>query len=195
VSDVANRIQASATFRRFALGVALLLAVLETGAFFFAWRLGSLLDPGADHRAALAFVALGSALTLQAMAVVGIAWTLVAWSRTSLTYDQDELSLEHPWREWRGGWSDVQHAWSQRGWLVVELHGQWRRWYVHTGGAGAHAISIVREHLPPGSWLQDSALRMHLVRTVLPLLLAAVGAGGLVLLLVLQALDRALRAQ
>jgi hypothetical protein len=189
-----NRVRASATFRRFALAAALVLAFLETGVFVFASRLGALLDPGADRRAALAFVAFGSALTLQAMAVVGIAWTLVAWSRTTLAYDDAELALEHPWREWRGGWSDVRHAWSQRGWLVLELHDHWRRWYVHTGGADAQAMSALRDHLPPGSWLQNGALRMHLARTVLPLLMAAVGAGGLVLLLVLQALGRALSA-
>jgi hypothetical protein len=189
-----NRVQASATFRRVALAAALVLALLEAGVFVFAWRLGVLLDPGADRRTALAFVAFGSALTLQAMAVVGIAWTLVAWSRTTLACDDDELALEHPWREWRGRWHDVRHAWSQRGWLVLELHDHWRRWYVHTGKDDAQVVSTVREHLLSGSWLQDRALRMHLARTVLPLFLGAIGAGGLVLLLVLQALHRALRA-
>jgi hypothetical protein len=190
-----NRVQASPAFRRFALGAALVLSLLETSVFVFAWRLGFLLEPGADRRAAFAFVALGSALTLQAMGVVGIAWTLMAWSRTTLAHDGDDLSLEHPWREWRGRWSDVRYAWSQRDWLVLELHGHWRRWYVHTGGADVEALLAVRDHLPPGSWLQDGALRAHLVRTVLPILLAAVGAGGLVLVLVLQALDRVLREQ
>ncbi len=192
---MATRIQASPAFRRFALMAALVLPLLETGVFVFAWRLGLLLEPGADRRAALAFVALGSALTLQAMAVVGIAWTLMAWSRTTLAHEGDELSLEHPWREWRGRWSDVRHAWSHRGWLVLELHDHWRRWYVHTSGVDAEAVSDVRDQLPPGAWLQDAALRAHLARTVLPTLLAAVGAGGLVLILVLRALDRVLRAQ
>ena len=77
-------------FRQASLVAAIVLALLEIGLFASAWRLGALLDPGNDRRAALGFVVLGTALTLQAMAIVGVAWTLVAWSRTTLTIDDDE---------------------------------------------------------------------------------------------------------
>ena len=102
---------------------------------------------------------LGTALTLQAMAIVGMAWVLVAWSRTTLTIEDD---------------------------------GQWRRWYVH---AGAHdeAVRDFRARLSPGAWLEGADRTRHLLRTVLPLLLVAVGAGGLVLVTVLELLNRALR--
>ena len=189
---MSQRVAASAQVRQASLVAAILLAILEIGLFASAWRLGILLDPGSDRRAALGFVVLGTALTLQAMAIVGMAWALVAWSRTTLTIEDDELALEHPWREWRGGWHDVRHAWMQRRWLVVELDGQWRRWYVH---AGAHdeAVRDFRARLSPDAWLEGADRTRHLLRTVLPLLLVAVGAGGLVLVTVLELLNRALR--
>ena len=115
--------------RQTALIIAIVLATLEIGLFAGAWRLGALLDPGNDRRAALGFIVLGTALTLQAMVIVGVAWTLVAWSRTTLTVDDGSLALEHPWREWRGGWHEIRSAWVQRGWLTIEIEDQWRRWY------------------------------------------------------------------
>jgi hypothetical protein len=189
---MARRIVAPARVRQAALVTAIVLAMLEIGLFASAWRLGALLDPGNDRRAALGFIALGTALTLQAMVVVGVAWMLVAWSRTSLVMDDEELSLEHPWREWRGSWREVSHAWLQRRWLVLHLDGQWRRWYVHTGDA-ADAIDVIRAHVPRDAWLEGSDLRRHLARTVLPLFLAGIGVGGLVLVSVLELLNRALR--
>jgi hypothetical protein len=189
---MARRIVAPARVRKVALVLAIVLALLQIGLFVSAWRLGVLLDPGNDRRAALGFVVLGTVLTLQAMALVGIAWTLVAWSRTSLTIEDDELLLEHPWREWRGGGNDVRYAWLQRGWLTIELEGQWRRWYVHAGAEPA-AVRDFRDRLSPGAWLEGTDLRRHLVRTVLPILLVGVGAGGLVLVTVLELLNRALR--
>jgi hypothetical protein len=189
---MSRRVVASATVRQASLVAAILLAFLEIGLFASAWRLGVLLDPGTDRRAAFGFVVLGTALTLQAMAIVGIAWTLVAWSRTTLTIEDDELALEHPWREWRGRWSDVRHAWMQRRWLVVELEGQWRRWYVHTG-ADSDAVAEFCARVPTDAWLEGASLTRHLARTVLPLLLVGVGAGGLVLVTLVELLNRALR--
>ena len=75
------RIAAPHTFRRFALQIALGLALAESGLFFFVWRLGVLVEPAADRQPALAFILLGSVLTLQAMVVVGIAWAVVALVR------------------------------------------------------------------------------------------------------------------
>jgi hypothetical protein len=190
--QMARRVAAPARVRQGALLAAIVLAILEIGLFASAWRLGVLLDPGSDRRAALGFVVLGTALTLQAMAMVGIAWTLVAWARTSLTIEDEELELEHPWREWRGQWGDVHHAWLQRGWLTIELDGQWRRWHVHAG-AGSEAIDDLRARLPAGAWLEGAELKRHLARTVLPVLLVAVGVGGLVLVTVMELLNRALR--
>ena len=190
---MSHRVEASATVRRASLIAAIVLAVLEIGVFASAWRLGVLLDPGDDRRAALGFVMLGTALTVQAMAVVGVAWTLMAWSRSTLTIDDDELVLEHPWREWRGGWHEVRHAWMQRRWLVVQLDGQWRRWYVYAGAASA-AIQAFRARLPAEAWLEGSDLRRHLARTVLPFVLAGVGVAGLALVIVLELLNRALRS-
>jgi hypothetical protein len=190
---MSHRVEASATVRRASLVAAIVLALLEIGVFASAWRLGVLLDPGNDRRAALGFVVLGTALTLQAMAIAGVAWTLVAWSRTTVMIDDDGLLLEHPWREWRGGWQEVRHAWMQRRWLVVQLDGQWRRWYVHAGAA-ADAIQDLRARLSPDAWLEGTDLRRHLARTVLPLFLAGVGVGGLALVIVLELLNRALRS-
>src|SRR4029450_7255794 len=124
---MSHRVEASATVRRASLIAAIVLAVLEIGVFASAWRLGVLLDPGDDRRAAPGLVMRGTALTVQAMAVGGVAWTLMAWSRSTLTIDDDELVLEHPWREWRGGWHEVRHAWMARRWLCEGLARQWRR--------------------------------------------------------------------
>lgn len=187
-----RRIVAPTWVRQAALAAAIVLALLEIGLFVSAWRLGVLLDPGSDRRAALGFVALGTALTLQAMAIVGIAWMMVALSRTSLTMEPQEIALDHPWREWHGRWSEVRYAWVQRHWLVLHIEGQWRRWYVHTGG-NTDVISEVRAHVLPDAWLEGADLRRHLARTVLPLLLAGAGIGGLVLVSVLELLHRALR--
>jgi hypothetical protein len=190
---MSRRVVAPERVRQASLAAAIVLAILEIGLVASAWRLGVLLDPGNDRRAALGFVALGTALTLQAMAVVGIAWALVAWSRTTLTIDEEELVLQHPWREWRGVWAEIHVAWMQRGWLVVELEGQWRRWYVHAG-ADPEAVRDFRDRLPAGAWLEGVTLRRHLARIVLPLLLAGVGVGGLVLVTVLELLNRAIRS-
>src|SRR5262245_42156001 len=158
---MSRRLEASARVRQVSLVAAIVLALLEIGVFVSAWRLGVLLDPGHERRVALGFVILGTAMTLQAMAIVGVAWTLVAWSRTTLTIEEDELALEHPWREWRGGWNDVDHAWMQRHWLTVQLDGQWRRWYVHAGSDPAGIVHELRARLPPGAWLEGIALRRH----------------------------------
>lgn len=182
-------LQSSPAFRRGVVLGALAVAVLELGLFVMLWRVGSLVDPGSDPNAALLFVSLGSAVTLQAMGVVGLAWVVVAMSWTVLHYDVTGVSLEHPWRRWRGGWHDVTHAWTQNGWLVLQVGGQWRRWYVRAGGDRTAALALVRAELPPGVWLEGSARQLHLARTTLPVVLAATGVGGLILVWVLKALD------
>jgi hypothetical protein len=178
-------IASSAAFRRTMLLMALALVAAEVLLFGLAWRLGLLLEPGSDPRAAMAFVLLGSVLTVQAMAVVGMAWLLVALSRTTATFDEDVLALEHPWREWSGGWGDVRHAWVRGGWLTIEVAGTARRWHVRPEG-GAGTLGALRAHLGGSAWLDGAALRRHLVYRVLPVPLALAGLGGFALVLLLR---------
>lgn len=184
-------LQASPGFRRGVLIASLGVALVEIGLFVMLWRLGGLVNPGADRRAALLFVALGSAVTLQAMGVVGVAWALVAMSRTALHADVTGVSLDHPWRRWQGPWTDVTHAWQQNGWLVMQLRGQWRRWYVRAAADAAPVLVLVRAHLREGAWLDGAAKHKHLARTTLPLVLVATGIAGLLLLFVLRRLASA----
>jgi hypothetical protein len=118
-----------------------------------------------------------------------VAWTVVAISRTTAEGDDESLTLEHPWRRWHGGWPAVHHAWRQNGWLTFEVDGQWRRWYIRLAPADARTLAALRERLPARAWLEGSALRSHYVRSALPILLAAVGLGGLLLVVVLQFLN------
>jgi hypothetical protein len=150
-------LHASPAFRRGVLIGSLAVALVEVGLFVWLWRVGSLVDPGADRNAALLFIALGSAVTLQAMGVVGVAWVVVARSRTVLRQDATGLSLEHPWRHWHGRSQDVTHAWTRNGWLVLRVRGQWRRWHVRAGVDQAEALARVRAELPPGVWRERSA--------------------------------------
>ena len=176
---VTPTLSAGPTFRRNVLLAALCVALLELAALGLLWRFAAVIDPDADRRAALLFVLLGSVFTLQAMAVVGIGWIAVAMSRTCLQHDVSGLTLDHPWRHWRGRWTDVRHAWQQGGWLVLQIAGQWRRWYVRVGGAG-EGLTAVRGRLPAGAWLEGAARRRHLARTTLPIVLAsAIVVGGL----------------
>lgn len=187
------RIATPETFRRFAMAVALCLALAEIGLFVVVWRLGGLaVEPDATVESALIFITLGSTLTLQAMVVVGVAWALVAVSRTAVDADEIGLTLEHPWRRWHGDWPAVRHAWTRGDWLVFELNGQWRRWCIRIASGDAAAIAHLRAHLPEGAWLEGSALRAHRFRTALPILLGVTGAGGLLLVLALHLLKRSL---
>jgi len=188
-APVTTTLQASPAFRRGVLGASLTLAAGEIALFVMLWRLGQLVDPGADPGAGLLFISLGSALTLQAMAVVGIAWVMVAMSWTTLRDDVTGVSLDHPWRRWHGAWSEITHAWTQGGWLVLQVRGQWRRWYVRSTGDGGASLAHIRAALPAGAWLEGSAKQMHLARTTLPICLAAMGVGGLILLWILNALS------
>jgi hypothetical protein len=182
-------LQASPSFRRGVLIASLGVAVVEIGLFVMLWRVGSLMDPGGDRNAALLFVALGSAVTLQAMGVVGVAWVIVAISRTVLHADVTGVSLEHPWRRWHGQWPDITHAWAQRGWLVLQVRGHWRRWHVRMSGEQAESLARIRAELPAGAWLEGSTRHLHLARTTLPIVLATTGVAGLILLWALSALD------
>jgi hypothetical protein len=181
---------ASAGLRRAVLAAALLAAAVEVALFLLLWRLAAAVDLAADPRAALLVIALGSALTLQAMAVVGIAWVAVAMSRTVLVADSGHVSLEHPWRGWHGPYSAIARAWVQNGWLAIEVRGQWRRWYVRVAGAHPAALARIRGALEAGGWLEGRAMRAHLARTTLPIVLGATGVAGLLLVWVLAALDR-----
>jgi hypothetical protein len=169
-----TRLEATKSFKRVTLLVAAVLAVAELGLFAAAWRLGVLLDPAGDARAAALFVAFGTVLTLQAMVVVGIGWLLVAMARTTLDYGDTGLSLEHPWRRWDGSWSDVKHAWYQRGWLTIQTMDSVRRWYVRVAPSDS-GVAEFRRHLAGARWLEGRALTEHLARQLVPLVaLAAV---------------------
>lgn len=187
-------LQAAPGFRRGVLLCAAAIVLAEIGLFALLWRLGTLTDPGADRRTALAFVALGTALTLQAMAMVGAVWISAAMAWTTLRADGVGLSLEHPWRRWHGHPSDIARAWQHGRWLVLELRGHWRRWYVRTGRDDGPALDRLRGDLPAGTWLDAPAARAHLMRNVLPLILGAAGVGGLLLVWGLRVLDGLLRA-
>ena len=185
------RLAATPRLRRAVLQVSLAAAALELALFVVLWRVLHAADASADPRVALLSIALGTVLTLQAMAIVGLAWLAAAMSRTVLDADGEHVSLEHPWRRWHGPWSDVTGAWVQRGWLALEVRGQWRRWHVRTTGGEPGALSQVRAALAPGVWLEGPALRRHLVRTTLPVVLAATGVAGLLLVGGLWLLERA----
>jgi hypothetical protein len=174
-------LMAPCSFRRLALVLALVLALAEAALFVCAWRLGVLVEPGGGSRRALTFVLFGSALTLQATVVVGLAWTLVALSRTELVAS-DGVTIEHPWRRWTGTWSEIRRAWWQRGWLVIEVRGRWRRWYVRVADPLDASMAAFRLRLEPDAWLEGAALRAYLLWTVLPVVLGAIGTGGLALL-------------
>ena len=181
-------LRSSPGFRRGVFLASLGVALIEVGLFVMLWRIGGLADPGADRRAALLFVALGSAVTLQAMGVVGVAWVAVAMSQTALHADVTGLTLEHPWRRWHGGWADVSHAWQQNGWLVLKVRGCWRRWHVRAAADAAPTLVLLRAQLPAGVWLEGPAKHRYMARTTLPLVLGVAGVGGVLLLLVLRKL-------
>jgi hypothetical protein len=191
-SAMTMRLEATPRFRQAVLLIALGLAMAEVALFALAWRLGALLEPEADPRAALASILLGSVLTAQAMAVVGLAWTLVAMSRTMLDFDADRLALEHPWRRWTGRWRSVRRAWLHRGWLALELEGQFRRWYVRVPAEDEPTVADLGAHLPPGAWLEGAALRRHVLRRLLPVVVGGAVLGGLALAALLGYLREAL---
>jgi hypothetical protein len=182
-------LRATPAVRRGVLLAALAVVVLEVALFALLWRIGTLADPGNDRRAALAFVALGTAVTLQAMAVVGVLWVMVAMAWTTLRTDAVGWSLEHPWRRWRGHPREVLRAWRQGGWMVIELDGHWRRWYVRAGRGAEATVDALRGQLRDDAWLDVRAVRAHLMRAVLPIVLAAAGIGGLALVWMLKTLD------
>jgi hypothetical protein len=189
MSAAVLELRASAAFRRNVLIVALLVAVIEVGLFIVLWRVGALVQPGSDSRATAAFVALGTAVTLQAMAVVGVLWVAVAMAWTTLRSDALGWSLEHPWRTWQGRPAKIVRAWRHGGWLVLELESRWRRWYVRAGREAEDTIATLRSQLNDGAWLDPAGVRTHLARTLLPVVLAAAGLGGLALLWLLRTLD------
>jgi hypothetical protein len=182
-------LRATPAFRRGILLAAVMVIGLELGLFLFLWRLGTFVDPGSDPRAAAAFVALGTAVTLQAMAAVGVLWVMVAMAWTTLRSDPVGWSLEHPWRSWQGRPTDIARAWRHGGWLVLELRGHWRRWYVRAGRDHDATTEALRRQLSDGAWLTAAAVRAHLARTVLPIVLAGAGLGGLALLWLLRTVD------
>jgi hypothetical protein len=110
-------------------------------------------------------------------------------SRTRLHHDVTGLTLDHPWRHWRGDWADVSHAWQQGGWLVLKLRGAWRRWYIRVGSE-RQGLDAIRSQLPPGAWLDGAARQRHLARTTLPIVLASAILGGGLLWMALGALRR-----
>lgn len=172
---------ADPAFRRNVLVAAAVVALLELAALGFVWRLSHRVDL-ADRRAVARFVMLGTVVTLQAMAVFGVSWIAVAISRTRLHHDVTGLTLDHPWRQWRGDWPDIRRAWQQNGWLVLQVREEWRRWYVRAAGH-PDALAAVRGQLSAGVWLEGPALRQHLARTTLPIVVAVT----FVLLLLLMA--------
>lgn len=184
-------LEAPHAFKRLILGLALGLIAVELALGALLWRLSATLDPGGDARAAAAFLLLGTVVTLQAMVAVGIAWTIVAISRTTLRHDPSGLTLEHPWRRWHGSSGSVRHAWRNGPWLALEIEGHRRRWYVWARGQ-ENRLAEVRAVLPAGAWLEGASRQRHLARTVLPPLLIAVGAGGLMVVWMLWRLDRLL---
>ena len=181
-------LRATPAFRRAILLAALVVLLLEGALFVLLWRIGTFVDPGSDPRAAATFVALGTAVTLQAMAVVGVFWVLVAMAWTTWRSDIVGWSLEHPWRSWQGRPTEVARAWRQGGWIVVELDGHWRRWYVRAR-RGDPVVDMLRAQLNEGAWLDSAAVRRHLARTVLPVVLAAAVLGGFALLWMMRTLD------
>lgn len=123
--------------------MAIALIALEAGLFIVLWRIGMLVDPGGDPRAAATFVLLGTVVTLQAMAIVGIVWVMVALAWTTLTSDLMGWSLDHPWRRWQGLPAEVASVQEKGGWLVVKLYGHRRRWYVRVTAADPAAVARV----------------------------------------------------
>lgn len=180
---------ATPAFRRGVLLAALAVILLQAAIFAFLWRVGALIDPGDDPRAMTVFVALGTAVTLQAMAVIGVLWVMVAMAWTTLRSDAVGWSLEHPWRRWQGQPREVARAWRRGRWLVIELGGHWRRWYVRAAGDADEAVEALRSQIHGQAWLEGPALRSHLARTVLPVALAAAGLAGLALVWMLRTLD------
>ena len=179
------RLEAPAGFRRVTLVTSLLLVGLELGVFWFAARLTMLLTPRAATGAELgAFIVFWSLLTLQAMAVVGFAWTLVALSRTALLADAQGLALSHPWRRWSGGWGEIGEAYVSRDWLHLRVRGRWRSWHVKHDGTQAAAIDAVRSRVPADAWLTPAQARGLLMKRLLPPVLigGAVGAGAILVL-------------
>jgi hypothetical protein len=179
------RLEAPPGFRRVTLITALLLVGLELGVFWFAARLTMLLSTQRATGAELgAFIAFWSLLTLQAMAVVGFAWTLVALSRTILEAGDHGLTIAHPWRRWSGTWADVAEAYLSRDWLHVRGRGRWRTWHVRLGGSDEPSLAVVRSRVPAQAWLTREQARGLMMKRLLPPVLvgAAVGAGAIFVL-------------
>jgi hypothetical protein len=182
-------LRAGSGFRRGVLVVAFVVIALEAALFALLWRVGMFIDPGADRGAAAAFVALGTAVTLQAMAVVGVLWVMVAMAWTTLRSDVVGWSLAHPWRSWHGAPREVTRAWRQGGWLVLEVDGHRRRWYVRANRHAHAIVSELRRELPEGAWLEGSVLRVYLMKSVVPIVLGATVLGGLALMWMMRTLD------
>lgn len=167
-------LEAPRWFRRLMLALAAVMIALSLALGVVVWRLSTLL-PADNQRAAALFLLLGTLLTLQGMVVVGLAWLMVALSRVVLRHDEAGLALEHPWRRWHGEPHAVRQAWQHGPWLVLEIDGEWRRWYVWAREQ-PDMLARFRNLLPAGAWLEGADKRRHLARTVLaPVLIAMAG--------------------
>ena len=182
-------LQASPAFRRGVLIASLGVAVVEIGLFVMLWRIGSLVDPGADRRAALAVCRAGFGGDATGDGRCG---RRVGGRRDVAHGVARRMSRESP-SSIRGGAGTASgptsaHAWQQKGWLVLQVRGHWRRWYVRVGGEQSDARARARR-ITAGAWLEGSSQAPHLARTTLPIVLATTGVAGLILLWALSALD------
>jgi hypothetical protein len=57
----------------------------------------------------------------------------------------------------------------------------WRRWYVRVPDSTDDGLAAFRAAMPSGVWLEGSDLRTYHLRRVLPVLPAAIGFGGLMI--------------
>jgi hypothetical protein len=124
-------------------------------------------------------------LTVQAMVVVGYAWTLVALARTTVDFDDRSVQLEHPWRAWSGNWTAVAEVYVSAKWLHVRPRGAWRTWHIRLDGTETTQRSLRQiEQFATTAWLDAQAGRRLTLKRLAPVLLAGlVFGGGAILLL------------
>lgn len=186
-----QRIESPAWFRRMMLGLIVCLVLAEVGIAWSLFRLLRMFTPGPPESIASLLGALGIATLFQGAACAAVAAMALGVAWTTVEIDAQGLTLQSPFRRWRGPWTAVRRVYRTRGLLAIEIAGAaFGSFTVHPGPDAAAAVGEIFRRVPRDAALDDAATRWYLARRALPLLLAVAALGAVTLRLLEHVLPR-----
>jgi hypothetical protein len=125
-----------------------------------------------DIRSKYLLIIWGSIVPIPAIVTIIVGYLYYVSAYCVMEFDQTDLRLRRPFREWSGPWSSVRKGYIHGKSLNIQpTDSFWKTWSIRLGSQTLPLVETIKTQLRPGVWLNERQARWYFFRHTAPVII------------------------